>query len=332
MAAAFAILVLPVSIELVQEWRAAAIATTYERPHAFICHADGDHDAALDLREELRAAGIRPWLAKVDLPVGQDWKLEIDKAVSAADAVLVLLSRNATSKVSYFHKEIRMALDATARQPGNRPVVMPLRLEPCSVPGRLKHLQYLDLFEIDGTTRTIEAIRKIATTAPDSSERRIPVRVQRIGRALAAIVTLIALPALGASASNHRQASSSPSSTTWAQSPTAIGIDPDEYTLLLKLGIDEIDVINTAIENQFISTLNAQLRDSRLANRRVATVETFVCSKGRSGQKQAVVTAQRLNQILHTRSSAFSHAKSRSYASLGCSIGSVQMRILFFTA
>ena len=44
---------------------------------------------------------IDPWLDEEKLFPGQDWDMEIEKAVEAADAVLVCLSNNSISKEGY---------------------------------------------------------------------------------------------------------------------------------------------------------------------------------------------------------------------------------------
>jgi hypothetical protein len=41
---------------------------------------------------------IKPWLDQEELYPGQDWNLEIEKAVEAADVILVCLSNNSVNK------------------------------------------------------------------------------------------------------------------------------------------------------------------------------------------------------------------------------------------
>ncbi|MBI1877020.1 MAG: toll/interleukin-1 receptor domain-containing protein, partial [Chloroflexi bacterium] len=69
-------------------------------PHAslrplrvFLCHAAADKPTVRDLYQRLQSEGfIQPWLDEEELLPGQDWQLEIPKAVRASDVVLVCLS------------------------------------------------------------------------------------------------------------------------------------------------------------------------------------------------------------------------------------------------
>jgi hypothetical protein len=60
--------------------------------------------------------------------------------------VLVCLSEVSVSKVGYIQKELKFALDIADQQPPGAIYLIPVRLEPCMVPDRLRHLQYVDLF------------------------------------------------------------------------------------------------------------------------------------------------------------------------------------------
>jgi hypothetical protein len=46
------------------------------------------------LAKRLRESGMAPWLDEEQLMPGQDWELEIRKAVRASDAVVVCLSKS----------------------------------------------------------------------------------------------------------------------------------------------------------------------------------------------------------------------------------------------
>jgi hypothetical protein len=59
----------------------------------FLCHSSNDKAAVRELYHRFNAEGwIDPWLDEEKLFPGQDWDLEIEKAVEAADAVIVFLS------------------------------------------------------------------------------------------------------------------------------------------------------------------------------------------------------------------------------------------------
>jgi hypothetical protein len=51
-----------------------------------------------ELYQKLRAEPwIQPWLDEEELYPGQDWNLEIEKAVEAADAIIVCISTVSTA-------------------------------------------------------------------------------------------------------------------------------------------------------------------------------------------------------------------------------------------
>src|SRR5206468_3458779 len=87
------------------------------------------------------------WLDEEDILPGQDWELEIPKAVRRADIVVVCLSQRAVSKSGYIHKEIKYALDIADQQPEGTIFIIPLRFQDCEVPERLKRWQWVNYFD-----------------------------------------------------------------------------------------------------------------------------------------------------------------------------------------
>ena len=113
----------------------------------FLCHASQDKPIVRELYNRLIAEGwLDPWLDEENLLPGQDWDMEIEKAVETADAVLVCLSNNSVTKEGFIQKEMRLILDVALEKLAESIFVIPLRLEDCVVPRRLRNWQYLDLF------------------------------------------------------------------------------------------------------------------------------------------------------------------------------------------
>jgi hypothetical protein len=125
----------------------------------FLCHASGDKPAVRDLYHRLRAAGFDPWLDEEKLLPGQGWELEIPKAVRSSDAVVICLSRRAVTKAEYVQKEIRYALDVADEQPEGVIFLIPVRLEECEVPQRLRRWQWVDFFDEKGYERLLYALQ-----------------------------------------------------------------------------------------------------------------------------------------------------------------------------
>ena len=113
----------------------------------FLCHSSQDKPVVRELYQRLNAEGwIEPWLDEENLLPGQDWDLEIEKAVEETDAVLIFLSDNSVSKEGYVQRELRFVLNMADYKPDGTVFVIPIRLEECILPRRLKKWHYLDYF------------------------------------------------------------------------------------------------------------------------------------------------------------------------------------------
>jgi S-DNA-T family DNA segregation ATPase FtsK/SpoIIIE len=89
---------------------------------------------------------IDVWFDEERLLPGQDWDIEIQKAVRLSDVVIICLSANSITKEGYVQKEIKIALDVAEEKPEGTIFIVPVRLEACEVPNRLKRWQWIDLF------------------------------------------------------------------------------------------------------------------------------------------------------------------------------------------
>jgi len=126
----------------------------------FLCHGKEDKEPVRKLHEKLRALGVQTWFDEESLLPGQDWELEIVKAVRESDIVLVCLSTRSVQKTGFVQKEIRLALDAADERPEGKIFLIPARLNDCVMPTRLKTKQWVNLFEEKGFERLVLALRK----------------------------------------------------------------------------------------------------------------------------------------------------------------------------
>jgi hypothetical protein len=129
----------------------------------FLCHSSGDKQAVRELYRRLHADGFDPWLDEENLLPGQDWQRVITEAVRAADIVLVCLSRDSVNKRGYVQKEIKYALDVADEQPDDAIYLIPLRLEDCDIPERLRRWHWVSLFEPTGYERLLSSLKYRAT-------------------------------------------------------------------------------------------------------------------------------------------------------------------------
>jgi hypothetical protein len=132
----------------------------------FLCHASEDKPAARHLYKQLKSDGYTPWLDEEDLIPGQDWAVEIPKAVRMSDAVLVCLSHHSIAKTGYVQREIRTALDAAEELPEGSIYIIPVRLQACQVPERLSRWQWVDAFADRGYERLCRALNAVVRRSP----------------------------------------------------------------------------------------------------------------------------------------------------------------------
>ncbi|HSB03479.1 MAG TPA: TIR domain-containing protein [Anaerolineales bacterium] len=125
----------------------------------FLCHASGDKPPVRDLYKQLTTGGVDAWLDQEKLLPGQDWRLEIPRAVQEADVVVVCLSKKSITKEGYVQKEIKFALDIAEEKPEGAIFLIPARLEECVVPDRLSRWQWVDLYEENGFIKLLRSLK-----------------------------------------------------------------------------------------------------------------------------------------------------------------------------
>lgn len=126
----------------------------------FLCHASQDKPAVRKLHRYLKQHGIEPWLDEIDLLPGENWEVEIPRALNSSDVILVCLSKNSVNKEGYVQKEISFALDKALEKPEGTIFIIPAKLEDCEVPKRLNRYQWVDLFRPDSNKRLLLGLNK----------------------------------------------------------------------------------------------------------------------------------------------------------------------------
>jgi formylglycine-generating enzyme required for sulfatase activity len=121
--------------------------SAYRSLRVFLCHSSNDKPAVRELYQRLSAEGwMDVWFDEEKLLPGQDWDYEIDKALDNSDAVIVTLSTGSVSKEGYVQKELRFALDIALEKPEGTIFILPVRLDDCERPRRLRAIQGIDYF------------------------------------------------------------------------------------------------------------------------------------------------------------------------------------------
>ena len=117
------------------------------RPRIFIAYAVEDSLTVDRLFAELEACGYAPWMDRRKLLPGQNWPRRIQDAIESSDFFIACYSHNSVRKRGGFQAEIRLALECATSIPLDDVFLIPVRLDDCRVPARIRReTQYIDLF------------------------------------------------------------------------------------------------------------------------------------------------------------------------------------------
>lgn len=114
----------------------------------FISYAREDYETALKLYSDLSSKSeLKPWLDKKDLLPGQNWDIEIKKAIKNSRYFIALFSITSVSKKGYVQKEFKRALEILEEFPEGQIFAIPARLDNCEIPyQKFEGIERVDLF------------------------------------------------------------------------------------------------------------------------------------------------------------------------------------------
>jgi acyl carrier protein len=111
----------------------------------FISYGREDAEAAKSIYDELKDAGLDPWLDTESLVPGQQWKSTIRKAIRESRYFLALLSHRSVSRKGFINKELAEALEVLEEYPESEIFLIPVRLDDC----RPSHEKLSELHRVD---------------------------------------------------------------------------------------------------------------------------------------------------------------------------------------
>src|SRR6266545_4796038 len=120
-----------------------------DRIPIFISYASEDEAKVKVIYDNLTDAGLYPWLDKKRLRGGETWESVIKQEIEQSDFVLVCLSTYSVTKRGYQQKEIRLAQSQAEKMLEDDIYLIPIRLDPCTIPRSLSGQQCIDLFADD---------------------------------------------------------------------------------------------------------------------------------------------------------------------------------------
>ena len=110
--------------------------TPDKQRRAFISYSRTNKDFAVKLTRGLRSAGYPVWFDQFDIPTGSRWDDEVEKALRECSIFMIILTPASISSENV-KDEIGYAIDHGKR-------ILPVLLESCDVPLRLRRFQYVD--------------------------------------------------------------------------------------------------------------------------------------------------------------------------------------------
>jgi len=146
----------------------------------FLCHSSEDKPVVKTLYKQLCNEDIDPWLDEEKLLPGENWDLEIRKAVKSSDIVIVCLSDQSVRKEGYVQREIKYALEIAEEKPEGTIFIIPIKLNECGVPSSLSKYQWVDFFDKDAYKKVLRSLRKRAEHLKESGQEIILPKVAEL--------------------------------------------------------------------------------------------------------------------------------------------------------
>ncbi len=144
--------------------------TAEKQRRAFISYSRINKEFATKLTKELRSAGYPVWFDQLDIPTGSRWDDEVEKALRECSIFLIILTPASIASENV-KDEIGYAIDHGKR-------ILPILLENCDVPLRLRRFQYVD-FTNKNFQQGLEGAKELLRDLVE--EASIPVAVKEGG-------------------------------------------------------------------------------------------------------------------------------------------------------
>ena len=109
----------------------------------FFSYSRKDSAFVLDLARKLRDAGADVWLDQLDIEAGTNWDDSVEEALERSEVMLVILSTTSVASQNV-RDEYSYAIEENKK-------IIPVLIEPCTIPFRLRRLQYADFTSDENT-------------------------------------------------------------------------------------------------------------------------------------------------------------------------------------
>ncbi|HEY8003258.1 MAG TPA: toll/interleukin-1 receptor domain-containing protein [Phenylobacterium sp.] len=128
--------------------------TTY-----FLSYARLDERTALRIADDLIAAGVSVWVDQYDIRPSQHWDRAVETAVRGCEGMIVVLSPRSAASPNVAD-EVAVAIEGGKQ-------ILPLLIEPCTLPLRMTRMQFIDVAkDYDAAIRKCLSLLRAETPAP----------------------------------------------------------------------------------------------------------------------------------------------------------------------
>lgn len=117
------------------------------RPLLFISYATPDRERVLPYHDWLQAEGYETWIDCNQLLPGQNWDLEINRAIDRATLILAFVSENTIARRGYVQRELKIAIDRLRDRLSDDIYIIPILLDDVAIPDELKRIQAISSSE-----------------------------------------------------------------------------------------------------------------------------------------------------------------------------------------
>lgn len=143
----------------------------------FFSYSRDNSEFALKLAKSLREAGAKVWLDQLDIKPGNRWDESVESALKSSNTLLVVLSESSVKSDNVLD-EVSYALEENKK-------VVPVLMENCDIPFRLRRLQYASFTEghkkgIDSLIIALKLDDNVANKLANVAELPIPPRPKPI--------------------------------------------------------------------------------------------------------------------------------------------------------
>ena len=127
-----------------------------DNPYVFVSYSRRDHQIVNEIVEGLKGYGIKVWLDIENLLPGQQWEVQIRKALENASGLLVFVS-SASMESDFVRAELKAMVE------GRSGLIIPIILEHVdNLPLSLQVYQWVDISNLREPSELQEAIKQIA--------------------------------------------------------------------------------------------------------------------------------------------------------------------------